>query len=230
VDDGRKSGLGEDDIGGTASGVGGSLDGDSDVRAGQGGGVVGSVSSHGDQVTEVLQALDNLVLVLGEDTGESIGVHDHLVERAVLASLGETSSLHDLGGVHVVSETETATGLLGDSELITGNHLDPDSERLSVVDGLLGVLARRVEDGEKTDELESVSGVVLVSGRDVLVGDGECTETTKSELLNVLLKLILDLGGLVAGAELDDDTLRARILSAMQRETLKTRSVRSFPW
>jgi hypothetical protein len=35
------------------------------------------------------------------------------------------------------------------------NHLDLDAERLSLVDGLLGVVTGRVEDGEETDELEA---------------------------------------------------------------------------
>lgn len=204
VDDGRKSGLDEDDIGGGTGGVGGTLDGDSDVGAREGRGVVGSVSSHGDEVTELLKALDDLVLVLGEDSSESVGVEDHLVERQVLAALGEASGLEDLGGVHVVSETETTSSLLGDGKLISGDHLDLDSERLSVVDGLLGVLARGVVDGEESDELEAVALVGHVAGGNVLERDGERAETASGKLLDVLLELVLDLGRLVAGAELDD--------------------------
>jgi hypothetical protein len=101
VDDGGKSRLGEDDVGGTTGGVGGTLDGDSDVGTGEGGGVVGSVSSHGDEVTESLETLDDLVLVLGEHTSKAVGVHDHLVERLVLAVGREASGLEDGGGVHL---------------------------------------------------------------------------------------------------------------------------------
>lgn len=206
MNDGRKSGLGENDIGGTTSSVGGTLDGNTDVGTRESGGVVGTVTSHGAQVTETLETLDNLVLVLGEDSGETIGVEDHLVNVGVLAVDGETSGLENLGGVHVVSETETATSLLGDGELISGNHLDLDSESLSLVDRLLGVVTGRVEDGEETDELETVSFVVLVVRRDILDGDSEGTEATHGKLLDVLLELILNLGGLVARAEFDNDT------------------------
>lgn len=231
MDDGRKSGLGENDIGGSTSSVSGSLDGDSDVGTRQGGGIVGSISSHGDEVTEGLETLDDLVLVLGEDSSESIGVHDHLIEVGVLGSGLETSSLHNLGGVHVISETETATGLLGDSELISSHHLDADTESLSVVDGLLGVVTGRVEDGEESDELESVSGLVDLAGRNVLVGDGEGTESTGGELLNIALELVLNLGGLVAGAEVDDDTLSERKPSQQSRHAVeRVSSSRSFPW
>ena len=47
VNDGGKSGLGKNDIGGSSSSVGSSLDGDSDVGSRESRGVVGSVSSHG---------------------------------------------------------------------------------------------------------------------------------------------------------------------------------------
>jgi hypothetical protein len=105
---------------------------------------------------------------------------------------------------YVVSETETTSGLLSDSELVTGDHLDLDSEELGVVDGLLGVLTRGVEDGEKADELKAVTLSVLVVGGDVLEGDGERTKSSESKLFDVLLELVLNLGALVAGAELDD--------------------------
>lgn len=101
VDDSGESGLDEDNVGGTASGVGGTLDGNTDVGTSEGGRVVGSVTSHGDEVAERLETLDNLVLVLGEDAGEPVGVEDHLVEGEVLATLGEATGLEDLGGVHL---------------------------------------------------------------------------------------------------------------------------------
>jgi hypothetical protein len=86
VDDGRKSGLGKNDIGGTTGSVGSTLDGDTDVGTGKSGSVVGTVTSHGAEVTETLETLDDLVLVLGEHTGETVGVEDHLVESQVLAT------------------------------------------------------------------------------------------------------------------------------------------------
>jgi hypothetical protein len=228
VDDGGKSGLGKNDVGGTTSGVSGTLDGDTDVGTGESGSVVGTVTSHSAEVTETLKTLDDLVLVLGEDTGETVGVEDHLVESQVLAAGREATGLENLSGVllrrgksvrdnemgararegtnHVVTESETTSGLLGDSKLVTSNHLDANTESLSLVDGLLGVVTGRVVDGEETDELETVTLSEGVAGRNVLDSDGEGTKTTGSELLNVLLESVLDLSGLVAGAELDDDT------------------------
>lgn len=41
------------------------------------GGVVGTVTNHGAEVTETLERLDDLVLVLGEDSGETDHIEDH---------------------------------------------------------------------------------------------------------------------------------------------------------
>jgi hypothetical protein len=65
---------------------------------------------------KTLQTLDNLVLVLREHTGETVRVHDHLVQARVLAA-GRGAVLEHLGGVHVVAEAETTSSFLGDSEL-----------------------------------------------------------------------------------------------------------------
>lgn len=140
VDDGGETGLSQDDIGGTTGSVSGTLDGDTDVGTRQGRSVVSTVTSHGAKVTKTLEretrvrttnrtrrgergekskttyleTLDNLELVLGEHTSETIGIHDHLVESTVLAS-GLGTILEDLSGVHVVAETETTASLLRNS-------------------------------------------------------------------------------------------------------------------
>jgi hypothetical protein len=181
------------------------------------------------EVTKSLNPLYNLELVLREDSGESIGVHDHLVERGVLSSSGG-SVLENLSRVHVVSKSESSSGLLSDGELISSNHLDLDSEGLSVVDGLLGVVTglerdceggggtrsaqvcarrtkqkatHRVEDGEKSDKLESgsLSVLLLRVSDNLLEGDSESSKSSSGELLDVLLELVLHLGGLVPGAD-----------------------------
>lgn len=205
VNDGGQSGFGQDNVGGTSSGVGSTLDGDTDVGSGQGGGVVGTVTSHGTQVTESLNSLDNFELVFWENTSESIGVHNHLVQVGVLGT-GGGSVLQNLGGVHVVTKTQSSTGFLGDGELVTSDHLDLDTESLSVVDGLLGVGSGRVEDGEQTDKFETVTLGIGGVTHHFLEGDGQGSETSSSELFDVVLELVLDLGGLVSGAEFDDDT------------------------
>lgn len=141
MDDGGKTRLRQDDIGSTTSSVSGTLDGDTDVGTGKSGGIVGTITSHGTQVTKTLETLDNLVLVLGEDTSETIGIENHLVEGVEAAS-GLGTVLEHLSGVHVVAETETTTGFLRNSELVTGNHLDAKTESGGIVDRLLGIVTR----------------------------------------------------------------------------------------
>ena len=82
VDGGGATGLSQDDIGSTTSSVSGTLDGDTNVGTGQGGGVIGTITSHGAKVTKTLETLDNLVLVLGEDAGKTVGVQNDLIEGA----------------------------------------------------------------------------------------------------------------------------------------------------
>jgi len=106
----------------------------------------------------------------------------------------------------VVTKPKTTTSLLSDSKLITGNHLDLDTESHGIVDGLLGVGTGRVEDGQKTDKLETGTWGVGSRTVDLLVSDSESTETTTGKLLNIVLKLVLELVGLVAGTEFDNDT------------------------
>lgn len=119
----------------------------------------------------------------------------------------------------MIAETETTARLLGDSELVTGGHLDLDTEGDSVVDGLLGVLARRVVDGEETDELEAVARVLLVARRHVLHRDRERTQTAAGKLLDIVLELVLELGRLVARAEFDDDTCQSQSASGWYERT-----------
>ena len=205
MNDGRETGLGQNDVGGTASSVGGALYCDTNVGTGQGRSVVGTITSHGAKVTETLEAFNDLVLVLGEDTSETIGIQDHLVERGVLAS-GGRSILQNLSRIHVVAQTETTSGFLGDSELVTGNHLDLDTESHSIVDSLLGIFTGRVEDGEETDKFETVALSLVIITLNFLKSDSEGTKTTHSEFFNISLESVLDFLGLVAAAKLNDNT------------------------
>ena len=62
-------------------------------------------------------------------------------------------------------------------ELITGNHLELDTESHSIVDSLLGVITGRAEDGEKTDKFETVTLSLMIITPNFLKSDGEGTET-----------------------------------------------------
>ena len=199
--DGRQTGSKEDDIGGGLSSLGGTLDGDTAVRLLQGRSIVDTVTSHGSQVTTLLEHFDDLVLVLGENLSETIGTLD----KIVLSSTGKTT-VDKLGRVvNLGSEGKHLAGLLGDSDSVTSQHLDGDTELLSLNDGLGGILTGRVEHGQETKE-DPVTVVLLVS-------DTKGTETTAGELGSLLL---VQVGGdLIAVGEVDNGlggTLGADVL------------------
>lgn len=147
VHDRRQTRFREHDIRRTTRRVRRTLHSDTDIRLRQSRGVVRTVSRHGDQVSESLETLDDLVLVLGEHTGETVRVEDHVVQRHVLAA-GRGSVLEHLGGVHMITKTQPASRLLRNRKLITGHHLHLHTKRKRVVDRLLRVLTRGVEDRE----------------------------------------------------------------------------------
>ena len=204
VNDGGETRFGQDDVGSTTSSISGTLDGDADIGAGQSGGIVGTITGHGTKVTETLKTLDDIVLVFGEHAGETISVENHLVEGGVLAA-GGGSVFQNFGRIHVVAQAEAASSFLGNRELITSDHLDFHAESLSIVDGLFGILAGRVEYWKETDQLETIALSFVIITLNFFESNSQGTETTHGEFLNVTLEPVLDLFGLVARTKLDDD-------------------------
>jgi hypothetical protein len=63
INDGTETGSEEDNIGSRSGSVGSALDGDTSVGLLQGGSIVDTVTSHGNEVTTLLQNLDDIVLL-----------------------------------------------------------------------------------------------------------------------------------------------------------------------
>jgi hypothetical protein len=169
-DDGGKTRGEENDISGGLSSFGGTFDSDTTISLLERGSVVDTVTSHSGQMATLLQHFDDLVLVLGENFSETVGTLDEVV----LGGTGKTA-VDELGGVvDLGTESKHLAGFLGDSNGITSQHLDGNTELLSLNDGLSGILTGRVEHREKTEE-NPVATVLLVS-------DTEGTETTSSEI------------------------------------------------
>ena len=199
----RQTGLGEHDVSRTARSIRRAFDSNTDVGLGERGGVIGTIASHRAQVSESLKRLDNLVLVLGEHTREPVRFQDHLLERQVLAT-GGRSFLEYMGGKHVITEPETAASLLCDRKLVASDHLNLDTERERIVDRLLGIFTRRIEDGKQTDELKAISVGLGVISVELFIGNSESTKTTTGILYDVGLKCVLELVRLITRAEIDD--------------------------
>jgi len=118
----------------------------------------------------LLKHLDDLVLVLGEDLSETIGTLDEIM----LCSTRETTVDEPGRVVDLCSESKHLASFLSDSNSVTSQHLDGNTELLGLDDGLSSILTGRVEHGEETKE-DPVTVVLLV-------GNTERTETTPSEI------------------------------------------------
>ncbi|KAK1241977.1 LOW QUALITY PROTEIN: hypothetical protein MKX07_007800 [Trichoderma sp. CBMAI-0711] len=189
-DDGGETGGKEDNIGGGLGSLGGTLDGNTAVGLLQRGSVVDTVTSHGSKVATLLQHLDDTVLVLGEDLGETIGTLD----KVVLDAAGKTAVDELLGVVDLGAEGKHLARLLGDGDGVTSEHLDGDTELGSLEDGLGGILTRGVEHGQETEQ----NPLLIV----LLVADTQRSETTASKLT---ILLAVDRGELLRGVgELED--------------------------
>ena len=186
VDDGTKTRGEEDDIGGGAGSVGGTLDGNTGIGLLERGSVVDTVTSHGNEVTTLLENLDDVVLVLGEDLGETIGGLDEIVDLRA-GHVTATAETEALSVVDVGSETELAGRLTSDADGITSKHFDGETERLSLVNGAGGIVTRRVAAGHDSENLP----LALTT----LASNTERTETTGGELGDLVLVGIVDLFG-----------------------------------
>ena len=169
-DDGGKTGGEEDNISGGLGGFGSTFDGNTAVRLLQGGSVVHTVTSHGGQMATLLQHLDDLVLVLGEDFSETIS----LLDEIVLSSSRETTVDETLRVVDLGAESKHLASFLGNSDSVASQHLDRETEDLGFGDGRCGILTGRVEHGQHAEQLP-VSLTLLDSNT-------ERTETTASKL------------------------------------------------
>jgi len=169
-DDGGKTGGKEDDVGGSLGSFGGTFNSNTTISLLEGRSIVDTVTSHGSQMATLLQHLDDLVLVFGEDFSETIGTLDKVVlSRAGKTTVDKLRRVVDLG-----TKSEHLASLLGNSDSITSQHLDRDTEVLGFDDGLRGVVTRRVEHRKHTEE----NPWLLV----LAVGDTKRSETTASEL------------------------------------------------
>lgn len=219
-DDGGETRSKEDNIGGGLSSLGRTLDSDTTVGLLEGRSVVDTVTSHSGQVTTLLKHLDDLVLVLGEDLGETVGALDKIVLHGTgKTTVDKLGRVVDLGtqGKHLAS-------LLCDGNSVTSKHFNRNTKLLSLDDGLGGVLTWRVEHGKHTEEDPWL--VVL------LVGDTEGAETTASELGSLVTE---EIGGILVAVGQGENglggTLGASVAVTTERadsgNTLRDRVERS---
>lgn len=178
IDDGRETGGKEDNIGGGTGSVGGTLDGNTSIGLLQRWSIVDTVTSHGNEVATLLQDLDDIVLVLGENFSETIGSLNEIVDFGTGhgATATETEAL---SVVDISSETELTRGFTSDTDGITSQHLDGETESLGLVDGLSGIVTGGIGARHDTEDLPGAFTT--------LAGNTERAETTGSEFSDLVL-------------------------------------------
>ena len=186
VDDGRETGGEEDDVGGGAGRVRGTLDGDTRVGFLEGGRIVDTVTRHGHEVTTLLQDLDDVVFVLGENLREAVGGFDEIVDfRSGHGS--STAETETFGVVDIRSETELARGFTGDADGVTRQHLDGQSQGFGFVDGFGGIVTGRVHAGHDAEDFPAAFTT--------LAGDTEGAVATGCEIGDFVLVGHIDVFG-----------------------------------
>lgn len=169
-DNGGETGGEEDDISGGLSGLSGTLDSDTAIRFLERWSIVDTVTSHGGQMSTLLQHLDDLVLVFRENLSETIS----LLNEIVLGCAGETAVDEFVRVVDLSTESQHLASFLCDGNGITSQHLNGETKNLSFSDGGCGILTGRVEHGKHAEELPwSIT---------FLDSNTERSETTSSEL------------------------------------------------
>ena len=177
VDNGAETRGKENNVSSSLGSFSGTLDSNTTIGLLEGRSVVDTVTSHGSQVATLLQHLDDLVLVLGENFSETIS----LLNEVVLGRAGETTVDKTLRVVDLGAESQHLAGFLGDGKSITSQHLDGKTEVLGFGDGVGSVLTRGVKHGVHAEQLP---GLTLL-----LNGNTKGTETTASELSSLLTEL-----------------------------------------
>ena len=195
-DDGGEARGGEDDVRGCLGGVRGARHRDPDVGPLERGGVVDPVPGHADQVPSVLQALDDPVLVLGEDGGEAIDLLHDLAEGALGAEEGVALAGPDLGADDVRPHVEPRARLDRDRPRVPCDHLHLHALLLGPEDRRRCVVPRRVQQRDEAQQLPHLPGGGSGVAGDVHEpGDPEAAEAALGVRQDAVLRRRVDLWG-----------------------------------
>jgi hypothetical protein len=178
INDGTQTRSKEDDIGSRSGSIGSTLDSNTSIGLLQRGSIVDTITSHGNEVTTLLKNLDDVVLVLGEDLGETIGSLNEIVNLRT-GHVTTTAKTEALSVVDVGTKTELTRSLTGNTDSVTSKHLDGETKALGLVDSAGSVVSRGVRAGHDSEDLPST----LTS----LASNTKRSETTCGELGDTVL-------------------------------------------
>jgi hypothetical protein len=183
VDNSTETGGEEYNVGSGTGSIRSTLNSNTGVGLLEGRGIVDTVTSHGNEVTTLLENLDDVVLVLGENLSETIGSLNEIVDlrsrHFTAASKTKTFSVIDVG-----TETKLAGSFTSNTDGITSQHLDGQTESLGFVDSAGGIVTRGVRAGHDTENLPRAVTT--------LASDTERTETTGGKLSDLVLVGLID--------------------------------------
>ena len=143
--DHRQTGRGQHQGGGGSRGVGGTGYRDADIGLLERRSIVDPVAGHRHDVTTLLQGLDDAVLVLGEHLGKAIGFLDLADRRRWQRPMRHAPGEQRLGRPDVGADTQLPGNLLGDGDVVAGDHLDRDAVAAGFGNGRRGVFAGWIE-------------------------------------------------------------------------------------
>ncbi|VUC35121.1 unnamed protein product [Clonostachys rosea] len=186
INDSTETGGKEDNIGSGTGSIGRTFDSNTGISLLQRGSIVDTVTSHGNEVTTLLENLNDGVLVLGENFSETIGSLNEIVNLRT-GHVTTTTKTETLSVVDVGTKTELAGSLTGNTDGVTSQHLDGETETLGFVDSAGSVVTRGVRAGHDTENLPSTLTT--------LAGNTERTETTGGKLSNAVLVGLINVLG-----------------------------------
>ena len=106
-----------------------------------------TVCCHCSQVTALLHHVHDLRLVFWEHFSEAISaLHEIVLCRTREATINELLRVVDLG-----SEGKHLASLFGDGDGVTSQHIDGNTELLSLDNGLGGIFTRWIEHRKHTE-------------------------------------------------------------------------------
>ncbi|GJC93041.1 hypothetical protein ColKHC_01867 [Colletotrichum higginsianum] len=216
-DDGVELVIGQDDLGSGLCDVGSGTHGDTNVSAGQRGGVVDTITGHCHKGVAATKCINHASLRIGGASGNDQRELRHGVNLLVRHFV-EIGSLLDNGfGESVRQDTEVLgdnADLLGDGlgslGVVASKHVHLDAGRGTFGDGWLGLAAGRVVDSgqaEKSKALFNLSseGILLLLGNvgllsgesavPVAVTDSKHTLALRRQVVHLVENLLLELLG-----------------------------------
>ncbi|KAI9252286.1 hypothetical protein BDA99DRAFT_177685 [Phascolomyces articulosus] len=202
-DNDGKAGFSQDDISSGTGSIRSISDGNTNVSLGKSRSIVDTITSHSSHMTHGLKTFDNFIFMFGVDTSKTIGLQDHIVDAGITRASGR-AILQGLGQEHVITHTKTTTCFLTNGQLITGNHLDLNTQSNGTVNGFLCIGTWGIVNGQKTDKTHTLAFTIDFTRGNFIDSHGQSTKTTTSKFIDIIVQSLNLSFGLITRAKIQD--------------------------